>query len=129
MTTTNGADEQILKTDAKGRLRTSAERRATLLEEFDRSGLSGPQFAELAGIKYQTFATWLQKRRKGTPALAQSADTVKWLEAVVEKAQMSGGKSPSSLVVELPSRARMEISNANQATLAAEVLRALARPC
>jgi DNA-binding transcriptional regulator YiaG len=129
MTTTNSAEEQILKTDTKGRIRTSTERRATLLEEFDRSGLTGPKFAELVGIKYQTFATWLQKRRKGAPARAQSADTVKWLEAVVEKAQMSGGKSPSSLVVELPSRARMEISNANQVILAADLLRALARSC
>jgi hypothetical protein len=110
-------------------MRTSVERRATLLEEFDRSGLSAPQYAELVGVKYQTFATWLHKRRKGTPALAQSADTVKWLEAVVEKAQMGGGKSPSSIVVELPSHARMEISNASQVILAADLLRALAKPC
>jgi hypothetical protein len=129
MTTTNGVDEQVIKTDTKGRVRTSAQRRATLLEEFDRSGLGGPQYAELVGIKYQTFAAWLQKRRKGTPALAQSTDTVKWLEAVVEKAQIGGGKNVSALVVELPGHARLEISNVNQAGLAAELLRALAKPC
>ena len=30
------------------------------LEEYNRSGLSAKKFAELAGVKYQTFATWLQ---------------------------------------------------------------------
>ena len=129
MTTTDGADEQVLRTDTKGRVRTSAERRATLLEEFDRSGLSGPKYAELVGIKYQTLAVWLQKRRKGAPVLAKSADTVKWLEAVVEKAHLSDGKSPSALVVEFDGGARMEISNANQAGLAADLLRTLAKPC
>jgi hypothetical protein len=34
-----------------------------LVREFERSGLSGPRFAELAGLKYPTFATW--RRRHG----------------------------------------------------------------
>ena len=55
-------DEVILKTDVLGRVKTPAARREGLLDEFERSGLSGRQFAELAGIKYQTFATWAQKR-------------------------------------------------------------------
>jgi len=59
-----GAAEGVIKTDVLGRLRTSAARRERLLEEFDRSGLSGPKFAALVGVKYQTFATWLQKRRR-----------------------------------------------------------------
>jgi hypothetical protein len=129
MTDTNVAVEQILKTDAKGRVRTSAKRRESLLEEFDRSGLSGAKFAELAGIKYQTFATWLQKRRRQGTVPAKSENAVRWLEAVVEKAQASGGKSPLALVVELPGGARMEISHANQAGLAAVLVRALATPC
>jgi hypothetical protein len=52
---------QVLKTDALGRVRTPAERREQLLDEFEKSGASGQQFAELAGIKYQTFATWVQR--------------------------------------------------------------------
>ena|SRR5580700_4169166 len=129
MTDTNAAVEQILKTDARGRVRTCARRRESLLEEFDRSGLSGAKFAELAGIKYQTFATWLQKRRRQGTVPAKSENAVRWLEAVVEKAQASGGKSPLALVVELPGGARMEISHANQAGLAAVLVRALATPC
>ncbi|HWQ90451.1 MAG TPA: hypothetical protein VN673_02180, partial [Clostridia bacterium] len=42
----------ILKTDTRGHLRVPVERREVLLAEFDRSGLSGKQFARLSGIKY-----------------------------------------------------------------------------
>ena len=45
-------------------MKTSKARRERLLNEFERSGLPGLKFAELAGIKYQTFATWAQKRRR-----------------------------------------------------------------
>jgi len=56
--------EVVLKTDVLGRVRTPLQRRHSLLEEFERSGLSGAKFAALAGIKYSTFANWLQKRRR-----------------------------------------------------------------
>ncbi len=49
-------DGTILKTDVLGRVKTPPTRREQLLDEFDRGGLSGAKFAELAGIKYQTFA-------------------------------------------------------------------------
>ena len=55
----------ILKTDGLGRVRTPRERREQLLDEFERSGMSGVKFAEFVGLKYQTFATWwLQRRRQ-----------------------------------------------------------------
>src|SRR5262249_14332648 len=47
-----------------GRKKTLAARREQLVDEFERSGLSGCKSAELAGLKYQTFATWVQKRRR-----------------------------------------------------------------
>ena len=58
------ADEAILKTDVLGRVKTPKERREQLLDEFEKSGLTGQKFAALVGIKYQTFATWAQKRRR-----------------------------------------------------------------
>lgn len=65
MTTTNGLEDgQIIKTDELGRVRTSRERREALLEEYERSGMSGAAFAQWAGIKYTTFASWAQKRRR-----------------------------------------------------------------
>jgi hypothetical protein len=53
-----------LKTDDLGRVRTPQARRESLLDEYERSGLSGAKFAALTGIKYSTFATWAQRRRK-----------------------------------------------------------------
>ena len=48
----------LLKTDLLGRIKTPAARREQILNEFEQSGTSGVKFAELLGVKYQTFATW-----------------------------------------------------------------------
>jgi hypothetical protein len=73
MTSTQSSG-QILKTDSLERLRTPRQRKEQLLDEFERSGLSGPKFAQLAGLKYPTFAAWVAKRKQdrsaGTPAPA-----------------------------------------------------------
>jgi hypothetical protein len=83
MIKTEGA---IIKTDEAGRVRTPAVRREQLLDEFERSGLSGQKFAELAGIKYQTFASWAQKRRRARglagPVSSKPGEATRWLEAV-----------------------------------------------
>ena len=55
---------RILKQDVLGRVTTPAEQREALLDAFEASGMSGMAFAEQAGLKYQTFATWVQKRRR-----------------------------------------------------------------
>lgn len=54
----------VLKTDSRGRVRTPPERRAALLAEFARSGLSATRFAALVGVRHQTFATWVQEHRR-----------------------------------------------------------------
>ncbi len=124
---TTPTDEVVLKQDVLGRVKTPKARREELLDEFERSGLPGLKFAELAGIKYQTFATWAQKRRRqrGSYPAVKGRKQLRWLEAVVE--QNSGDKSP--LVLELPGGAKVQITDAKQATLAAILLRTLARPC
>ena len=83
----------IIKQDSRGRMRTTRERRETLLAEYDRSAMTGRKFAQLAGIKYQTFANWLQKRRRLGPNWLPpwpSHDSIRWLEAVVEKVHRQG---------------------------------------
>ena len=57
-------EAMILKSDAGGRMLLPVERQVELVREFERSGLSGPRFAAIAGLKYQTFATW--RRKHGT---------------------------------------------------------------
>jgi transposase len=73
----------------------SRERRESLLEEYDRSGMSGVKFAQYLGIKYSTLAHWLQSRRRqrGREKLLLKAgantgadrSTGGWIEAVLEE--------------------------------------------
>lgn len=121
------ADEVVLKTDTRGRVQTPAARREQLLDEFERSGLSGKKFAALVGIKYPTLATWASKRRRARGMAPEVGRTegLTLLEAVVEEK----GGDKEALVLELPGGARMEIKNAGQAALAGTMLRTLGKPC
>ena len=58
----------FLKADVPGRVCSTPERRAAILAEFDRSGVSAAQFARLAGINYSTFAQWVQRHRRRHPS-------------------------------------------------------------
>jgi uncharacterized membrane protein len=55
---------EILKLDEVGRLRTPPEKREAMLAEYERSGMTGAQFARSVGVRYSTLMYWLQKRRK-----------------------------------------------------------------
>lgn len=123
----------VLKTDSRGRVRTPAARREQLLDEFERSGVSGVKFAALTGIKYQTLASWVQRRRRlrgsSGPTATKTQAQVRWLEAVVAEAQAAATVSGTSVKVHLPNGVWMEVTEAPQAVLAAALLRALERPC
>ncbi len=56
--------ERILRTDVLGRVMTPADLRDAILDEFEKSGLSGTKFAKARGLKYSTLITWRQARRK-----------------------------------------------------------------
>jgi hypothetical protein len=131
MTNTTEAGEEVLKTDVLGRMKTPAARREQLLDEFERSGLSGKKFTELVGVKYPTFATWAQKRRRqrGAYPAVKAPKQLRWLEAVVDEAQKTGCESSLALVLELPGGAKVQINDAKQAALAAVLLQALQKPC
>ena len=60
----NATHDSLVKIDRRGRLRYAPEQRAALIEAYVASGLSGPKFAALHGVSYQTFAAWLQKRKR-----------------------------------------------------------------
>jgi hypothetical protein len=132
MTNMTDAAETVLKTDTKGRVQTPPERREQLLDEFERSGLSAVKFAELVGIKYQTFAGWAARRRKQrglatTPAKA--VDSVHWLEAVVSDAQAATASHRVGPVkLRWSTGLWIEVSELNQVNLAAALARALERP-
>jgi len=127
MTSTTSPDPSILKTDTLGRVRTPLEKREKILEEFDRSGLSAAKFAEVIGVKYQTFATWLQKRRKkGLMEPITASDSMQWLEAVVDP---SCPKGPKGVTVQLPGGISVEVTDLAQIDLAVALVRALSKSC
>jgi len=136
MTNTIPTDAVILKTDALGRVRTPAARRERLLDEFEGSGMSGVQFAEFVGIKYQTWATWVQHRRRRRKTVASSNPPdpaggprqLRWMEAVIEPSRASAEQNQPALVVHLPGGARMELTVSSQVPLAVAVVRALGQP-
>ena len=99
--------------------------KSTPLKEYERSGMTGAQFARFVGVRYSTLMYWLQKRRKeagrGEETASSRKDHPRWLEARVE------GEVPKSekVVVEMGGGIRMLVGNRTQATLAGEVLRAI----
>ncbi|NJO56474.1 MAG: hypothetical protein HC834_09265 [Rhodospirillales bacterium] len=81
----------LLKTDCLGRVRSTPERRAAILAEFDQSGVSAAQFAKLAGINYSTFAQWVQRHRRKRASTRRvvrrpSPRALRLVEAVVSPA-------------------------------------------
>jgi transposase-like protein len=109
--------------DSKGRLRTSKEQRRVILAEFERSGISAVAFAQRTGLKYSTFAAWVQRYRRTKRPVRKSP--LRLLEAVATQ--------PAPVVVplqvQLPGGARLEISEASQIPLAAALLGALEKSC
>jgi hypothetical protein len=121
--------DQVLKQDARGRVWTPPERREALLDEFERSGLPATHFAAHLGVKYQTFASWVQKRRKArnpgeaSPGLRVAVPRLTgWVEATVASPREETG---ATLTVHLRGGAHLAVSNSAQALLAAQLLRAL----
>ena len=125
-------EKQILKVDRGGRVHVPQARREALLDEFERSGVSAPEFARLTGVKYPTFANWRAKReRRKAKDLPTPRPASPFFEAVVvghAEPRCDGG-----LAIELPGGGRLLVSAASQVAWAAELLRLLSagalRPC
>jgi len=109
--------------DTKGRLRASKEQRRVILAEFEHSGLSAAQFAQRTGLKYSTFAAWVQRYRRTKRPARKSP--LRLLEAVVAQST----PVVVALQVHLPGGARLEISEASQIPLAAALVREMEKPC
>lgn len=122
----------LIKTDVLGRMHHTREQRERILDEYERSGLSGPKFAALCGVKYQTFATWLQRRKRQCHAYPKRqprrkpAPRVQWLEASVRPATPS---AVTGLLLQLPGGIQAEVASPQHIPLAAALVRALEKPC
>ncbi|MEI9999740.1 MAG: IS66 family insertion sequence element accessory protein TnpB [Verrucomicrobiota bacterium] len=103
-----------------------------MLEEFDRSAMTGRKFAAWAGIKYTTFSNWRRAWRKAAGSSqrkdsVESAGGTRWLEAVMGPSRLGTASSPNAavLVVQGPGGLRLELSSVEQVPLAARLLREL----
>ena len=110
----------VLKSDEAGRVQTPVARQVALVREFERSGLSGPRFAALAGVNYQTFATW--RRRHGVRDGAREQCKPLFLEVAAAQTATAA----AALEVALPGGARLSLHDAQQVPLLAVLLKALA---
>jgi len=110
---------EILKTDCKGRIRFPAKMREELLDRFERSGMSGAEFAAFYNIKYPTFANWRQKRERDRRREAGEPEPVSF----VEVSTLEPERAP--LRVTLPGGASVHLSGPEDAGRVAGLLKAL----
>lgn len=113
----------ILKSDSRGRVRTPPEQREALLAEFERSGLPATKFSALVGVRYQTFATWVQRHRQQRARASKRASVpqpMRFAEVVVDKV------SQPALQVTLPGGALLSLTEPAQVPLAVQLIKALA---
>ncbi|MEI6715944.1 MAG: IS66 family insertion sequence element accessory protein TnpB [Verrucomicrobiota bacterium] len=117
--------QRILKVDSRGRVQTTPEQREALLDEYERSGLSGRRFAEMVGVVPVTFSAWVCQRKRNRANGRKSANQIEpvtLLEAVVESRCSAVVNVPESVVVELPGGAKIEVRSREQLRLVAELL-------
>lgn len=96
------------KRDARGRRVTPAERRAQMVQAFQRSGLTMAAFARREGVKYPTFAGWVVKaQRSSAPKGGIKFHTfVKWLQRRRRTAGTGAKQTPRFQELSLPFMAR-----------------------
>jgi hypothetical protein len=128
----------ILKRDAVGRVVTPGDKRESLLDEFERSALSGAEFARVAGVKYQTFAGWVQRRRhargeygvrKSMSLPEVSGSALRLVEAVVSESLRAPASQAVALEVRLPGGGRTAVHTGAEVALLAQLLKAIEGTC
>ncbi|MEM9299814.1 MAG: hypothetical protein AAGA64_15690 [Bacteroidota bacterium] len=96
----------IWKTDVLGRVTMPSARREEVLDEYECSDMPAARFAKVHGINEQTFATWVQKRKKKRIKKQPLA----LVEAVV-------AEKSKDIKMELANGIRIEISDHSQLSL------------
>ena len=100
-----------------------------MVEAYQTSGLSGPRFAALHGVNYQTLASWLQKHKQtACTAVSRQTPTPPFLLVTTESPSVPH-TGPMELI--LPGGVKLAITATGHIPLAAALIRELAnpRPC
>ena len=132
MTSTQTEEPLILKTDVLGRVRMPADRREAILDGFEQSGMSGQAFAKQIGVKYSTFASWIQKRRRQRGDYAEkklfdwTPSEITFVEAHVD---MPAAQNSEEVALEVHTCDGMKllIHSQNEVSLAAQLLHSLGK--
>lgn len=127
---TSPPEFQILKTDSRLRVRTPAPRRQELLTLYDRGSLTAKAFAETYGIKYSTFAAWLQKRRRaaGTSTMdavesvPRGSHPLRWVEALPPQHRNLPSPQEALCCLEFPQGVRLALTDQAQLPLVARLI-------
>ena len=114
---------EIIKSDRRGRSRYAEEFKTKVLDAFERSGMTGMQFAQQCGVKYPTFATWVKKRREGGGSGAEPPKPIANEAFLI--AEISEDDLGAGLSVTLPGGAVAQATSREQVLLLAELLNAL----
>jgi len=111
--------------DSRGRVQTPPQRREALLDEFERSGLSGRRFAKMVGIVPVTFSAWVCQRRRNraeAKKLSGRIEPIALLEAVLEERNSPLVSVAERVVIELGGGAKVQVSTREQLALIAELV-------
>lgn len=109
------------KRDERGRKITSKAERAALVAAYAQSGLTQKAFAKREGIKFCTFTSWLQRRRKVAPTIKSSCG-VRFAEVT-----LSGQEESSGLEVQLADGTIVRGRSAAEVAKVAGILRSESR--
>lgn len=117
---TDQATGIIVKSDRNGRTRYTGQYKREVLDAFESSSLSAPEFARQCGIKYPTLAAWIAGRKRGGQAPARP-HAPRFLLAEMD----SAATGPSALEIRLPGGAVARVSDPAQVRLLAVLLQQL----
>ena len=112
----------VVKLDSLGRVWTPRAHREAILAEFEQSSLSAAEFAKLVGVRYQTFAGWIHRKRYRRRSTTKTRPRL--VEAVVSpEAPLDSGDK--WVRVHLRGGIRVEIKSAQQAEVVAALVKVL----
>lgn len=112
----------LIRFDSTGRVLVPTEHREVLLGAFERSGQSGVAFCQQYGLKYPTFAAWVQKRRRLSPAEKGFREPVRVPSFAEEAPASLFAPAAGNLAITLPDDIRIGIACRSQLFWTAELV-------
>ena len=121
-----GPGTGVIRRDARGHVCYTKEYREDVLNAFEKSAMTGVQFAEHCGVKYQTLIGWVKRRRKARQQAAENKAEEPDGEPKFLLAEVRGEDPPTKgLRVRLPGGAVASVSCGAEVPLLVELIRAL----